>query len=185
MAKRKVLAPAVLSADTQKVFDVLNDGSDLACVLIGTSFLDECLRSLLRGRFVDATAAEDLLNPSNGALGTLAARREVAYCLGLISGKQMEDIRTVGKIRNAFAHSHLAMAFADRSVMDLAGKLESCDLLKPTGLLVEVESPTPEQKRVNARRRFVVTVVLLGQYLLVSGHTVRHAAQKGRPKQRA
>jgi hypothetical protein len=41
-----------LSADTQKVYDVLNKESDLACVLIGTSYLSELLASTIKASFM-------------------------------------------------------------------------------------------------------------------------------------
>jgi hypothetical protein len=36
-----------LTDDTKKVFDVLNDESDLACVLIGTSYLPGSVKYLV------------------------------------------------------------------------------------------------------------------------------------------
>ena len=47
-----------LSNDVQKVYDILNQESDLACVLIGTSYLSELLASTLKGAFIDSSISE-------------------------------------------------------------------------------------------------------------------------------
>lgn len=41
-----------LSDDTKKVFEVLNEESDLACVLIGTSYLSELLANIIEINFI-------------------------------------------------------------------------------------------------------------------------------------
>lgn len=40
-----------LSEDTKKVYEVLNNESDMACVLIGTSYLSELLANLIKVSF--------------------------------------------------------------------------------------------------------------------------------------
>ena len=40
----------------------------------------------------------------NAPLSTLSAKTRAAYCLGLISKDEFEDITTVREIRNIFAH---------------------------------------------------------------------------------
>lgn len=179
MTKRPALPVENLSGDTQKLFDVLNEGSDLACVLVAASFLDECLRSLLRRHFVDSDIAEDLLNPTNGALGTFASRSDTAYCLGLINLRQRDDLRIIARIRNLFAHSHLEITFGSQAAIDFANNLIYCDALQSTGLFINIPDPTMEQIRSNARGRFVLTVTLLGQGLLLAGYTTPHTPEKG------
>jgi hypothetical protein len=74
-----------LSQDTKAVFETLNEGSDLACVLIGTSYLAELLASTIDVSFVESSVSEKLLDPQRGAIGGFATRADLAYCLGLIS----------------------------------------------------------------------------------------------------
>jgi len=73
-----------LSQESQALYDVLNDESDLACVLIATSYLDQTLASLLERYFVEGNTSQRLLDPRGGVLGTFASRADLSYCLGLI-----------------------------------------------------------------------------------------------------
>jgi len=157
-----------LSKDSQQVFDVLNKETDLACVLIATSYLDEILKSLLQSHFRKGDLAKSLLSAS-GALGTFARRRNMAYCLTLISKKKYDDLKIIENIRNHFAHSHLMLSFSESKLIELTNNLSFCDILLKTHLYKEVENPTEQETKNNARNRFNFTVVLLGQELLVSG----------------
>lgn len=74
------LAPGV-----RDLHEVINDGSDLACVLISASYLDKCLASMLQQYFIKSSVAKNVLNERGGALGTFSSRTDVSYCLGLIT----------------------------------------------------------------------------------------------------
>jgi hypothetical protein len=92
--------------------DSLFDERPLACVLIATAYVDAALAALLLKHFVRSnTAAPRLLDSERGGhLGSFHVRTEVAYCLGLISGKMQANLNKIGEIRNIFAHGF------DRSV---------------------------------------------------------------------
>ena len=51
MAKKKVLDIPTLSKDTLKVFDVINNESELAVVLIGSNYVDQCLAGRLKSMY--------------------------------------------------------------------------------------------------------------------------------------
>ncbi|HDH12561.1 MAG TPA: hypothetical protein ENG83_10285 [Nitrospirae bacterium] len=111
MSRRKIYHIEDLSKDSKILFDTLNEGSDLARVLIGTSFLDESLRSLLQRYFIKSDTAKNILSP-NGFIGLFANRCDLSYCLNLIKKKTYKDLRTIAEIRNLFAHSHLNGSFS-------------------------------------------------------------------------
>ena len=52
---KKIRIPEVetLSKESSHLYDVLNNESDLACVLIATSYLDYALASLLKRHFIE------------------------------------------------------------------------------------------------------------------------------------
>jgi hypothetical protein len=79
---RKTLTPEQLSTNSKHLNESLNNGTDLACALIGTAAIEQALGSLLNKYLLDGTTSEKLLAP-NGILGTLNARIEMAYCLGI------------------------------------------------------------------------------------------------------
>lgn len=98
--------------------DVINEGDDLACALLSASYLDVALTSLLGGFLIQSEVATTLLD-SGGALGSLSARSDAAYCLGLISKPLYQNARAIGRVRNLFAHHHLSLRFDDERVADL------------------------------------------------------------------
>jgi len=150
-----------LSSDTKKVFDVLNDESDLACVLIGTGYLSELLTNLIEVSFIETSISGKLLDPQGGAIGQFATRADLAYCLDLINKNVYQDLGIVAEIRNMFAHKHLALDFSDSIVRNNCEKLKAWRILQAE----EEESAelSQEQMRVQARNQFNFSVILIGQ----------------------
>ena len=173
MSRKNIYPIKDLSKATKKLYDVLNESNDLSCVLIGTSFLDETLRSMLQKYLVKCNTAKNMLNP-NGSLGTFSNRCDLTYCLALINKRRYKDLIIIQKIRNLFAHSHLEKSFGDKDVIALTDKLMYCDILKETEMFKEVENPTPEQIQINSLERFKMTIALLSQELLLTGLSLKH-----------
>lgn len=150
-----------LSGDTKKVFDVLNDESDLACVLIGTSYLSELLANIIEVSFIETSISGKLLDPQGGAIGQFAIRADLGYCLGLINKNVYQDLGMVAAIRNRFAHKHIALDFSDSIVRN------NCEKLKAWRILQHGEEESAElsqkQMRVRARNQFNFSVILIGQ----------------------
>ena len=150
-----------LSEDTQKVYNILNHESDLACVLIGASYLAELLASILKVSFIETSVSEKILDPQRGAVGGLATRADMAYCLALINKSAYQDIIKLADIRNLFAHKHIALDFGDASIRKACNELQAWRILL---LGDEEEFPseaTQDQMRVRARNQFNMSVVLL------------------------
>lgn len=154
-----------LTEDTKKVFDVLNDESDLACVLIGTSYLSELLANIIEKSFIKTSISSKLLNPQDGVIGQFAARADLARCLGLINKSYYQDLGFISTIRNMFAHKHLTLDFSDKIV------IENCEKLKAWRILQHGEEEftelTKEQMRVQARNKFNLSIAIIGQKLHV------------------
>jgi DNA-binding MltR family transcriptional regulator len=162
-----------LSEDTKKVYDILNQESDLACVLIGTSYLAELLASTIKVSFIESSVSEKILDPQRGAVGGFATRADLAYCLGLIGKSAYQDLIKVAEIRNLFAHKHLALDFADSTVRKACEELQAWRLL-PWGEEEELQiEASQEQIRVRARNQFNVSVVLLGSRIHVDAFSKR------------
>ena len=150
-----------LSDDTKKVFDVFNDESDIACVLIGTSYLSELLANIIEVSFVDTSISGKLLDPQCGVIGQFAVRADLAYCLGLINKNFYQDLGTVAAIRNMFAHKHFALDFSDEIVRNKCGELKAWRILQFAAK--EDAELSQKQLRVQARNQFNMSVILIGQ----------------------
>jgi DNA-binding MltR family transcriptional regulator len=168
MTRRKPFPAETLSEDSQRLLDVLNNEADLPAVLVASSYLDECLASLLHRFFVESKTADSLLSPVSGPIGTYAARADLAYVLGLVNEYAFRDLKTIGTIRNAFAHSHLAVTFADQAVTDLALQLDYLSVLDTEMNINDGRGAVFLSRVASApRERFVFTVVMLANQLLL------------------
>ena len=160
-----------LGEEVQRLGDVLVEGSDLTVALIGATFLEECLRSLLSSRFKVGGTATSLLHPGRGPLGTFVARMDLAYCLGLIDKSTVAALRTIAEIRNTFAHSYVEGHFEQDDVGALCDKLDyAYDFIERRVREKEREGTrkTMDKFFTNRRNRFTYTVMLVGQTLMLA-----------------
>jgi DNA-binding MltR family transcriptional regulator len=164
---RRVVPVEQLSEDTRKLFDVLNSGSDVSCVIIGAAFLDTALATLLKRRLVTSKITEKMLSP-RGALGAFVARADLAYCLGLISEHRHRDLCTIGKVRNQFAHNHMGPAFSEPAVRQLCDQLHEWRILLLGEPDDSADALTERQLTTRARNQFRLSVVFLANWLLLT-----------------
>jgi DNA-binding MltR family transcriptional regulator len=163
-----------LSEDSRLLMDVINDQSDLACAVIGAAFLETTLGTLLERKFLVSSVAAKLLGAS-GALGSIAPRTDLAYCIGLISKDHYQDLCVIAEIRNRFAHSHLTVGFSNEGIR------VSCDELKEWRILLQGQNEEPligateDQLTRRARNQFNFTVVLVSSRLLLTTLGLRQA----------
>jgi DNA-binding MltR family transcriptional regulator len=92
--------------DIEKLFPVLDEGTDLACVLIAASFLNEALGSLLEKAFVKSSRVSKLIEPRS-TLGEIWNHAVLCYGSGLISKGALNNLDFIVQIRNKVAHRHL------------------------------------------------------------------------------
>ncbi len=172
---KKIPLIETLSKESKALYDAVNGEDDLPCVLISTSFLDQCLASLLERSFIKGSTARRLLDPRGGPLGNISARADICYCFDLIPKELYQNLRTVTEIRNRFAHSYLSLSFGDSEITRLCKTLT---FPKATAKRVEVvtgESYNIEDPfaRFNTPRdRFAISVVLMANRLLLIGLAV-------------
>ncbi|MDQ0423114.1 DNA-binding MltR family transcriptional regulator [Peteryoungia aggregata LMG 23059] len=165
MAKRSTIPTESLSSETEALYQVLNEESDLAAILIGVAFIDACLASLLEKKFVAGETSSALLN--EGPLGSMMSRAQLCYAMGLIPKKWYQDLRTLAEMRNRVAHNHLALSFEDHDIASHCGRLSS---------YVSVMGSDAE-----GRNRFILCVVMLSNFLILDALSLQ---QLGRPTRR-
>ena len=129
--------------------------SDRAAAILGGAYLDDQLRDLLEAHFVhDEKRIPGLLNGPNAPLGTMSARIDLAYALGLLSLKECQDLGLIRKIRNTFAHGVFGHASdrIDFSTPSIASQCREFKLLQHVRLDLE---------RLTPRNRFTMTAAIL------------------------
>ena len=169
-----------LSGDTKAVYETLNEGSDLACVLIGTSYLAELLASTLKVSLIKSSISEKLLDPQRGAIGGFATRADLAYCLHLISKPVYQDLIKVAEIRNRFAHKHIALDFGEFSVRNACGELQSWRFIMRGEDEESPIEPTPEQIRMRARNQFKLSIVFMSMRIHLDALSKEVQSKKGK-----
>jgi DNA-binding MltR family transcriptional regulator len=97
--------------------------------VVGAAYLDSMLERLFRRVFIDSPDDVDLLLRPDAPLSSNGSRYRLAYCLGLISQDQRDDLKLIAKIRNAFAHDFRVYSFAESPIR------EYCACLKQPGIL--------------------------------------------------
>ena len=86
-------------------------------MLISVSYLERQLKEIVSAFLCEGEASARLLEGFNAPLGTLAARAAAAAALGLISTREYQELETIRRIRNQFAHDHRT-SFSDQGIVD-------------------------------------------------------------------
>ena len=161
MAKRPSKSLPSLSQDTERLVADMEGESDRGAALLAAAFLDDVLDLMLRSAFVDdADTSDKLLGPGR-ALESFGSRAHLAYLLGLLGPDIYADINLIREIRNEFAHRKPM----DFDAPEISGK---CGLLRCVSSIIGHEPCT-------SRERFIATVVMLCNHLMVCSSRLQHA----------
>src|SRR4051812_43950459 len=114
---RAIQSVAQLNQDANAFYDALNSESSLACILLASSYLDQCVGSLLQKFLIDGGTSEKLLDPRGGILGSFANRANLAYSLGLIGKWSLQNLQCILEIRNVLAHNYSQTTFDTKEVV--------------------------------------------------------------------
>jgi len=128
--------------------DKLRKESDRGAVLISAAILDEQLKDILKAFLTNSKSSNELLESSNAPLGTFSSRINSCYSLGLIQKNEFEELNTIRKIRNEFAHKWNDADFTTPKIKDLTMNLPW------TG-------PSKTDLEKNPKERFNFMVVML------------------------
>ena len=155
--------PSQLRADTQSFFNVLNDEGDFAAIVVTAAYLDTCVAALLRTKMRPGETTGRLLDAGRGALGSFAARADLAYALRLIEKPMLADLMTYARIRNMIAHHHLTFSFASPEIETACKELRYLLTMKNGDLdeMVFTEATLPP-----TRERYKFTAVYICNELL-------------------
>jgi DNA-binding MltR family transcriptional regulator len=172
MPKIKLPNTVTLAQATQKLYDVLNDESDLACVLIGASYLDASLAALLKSYFIAGSNTVESLFQPGGTLSDFSNKAKLSYGLGLIPEKTFKNLQKISEIRNRFAHNHFMLDFSDDEVVKAVNELQP-----PT--FEGDNSPFMDTMRY-PRNRFNIIVILIANRLILDAMGTNHRSKDTR-----
>ena len=92
--------------------------SDRSVVILAASFIEQTLEGHIRRMLVDSPAVGKLFD-GYAPLATFAAKIDMSFALGLAPTHVHEDLRTIKKLRNIFAHEAAAVNFDSQRVSDI------------------------------------------------------------------
>ena len=125
----KPLPPNLLNEAAQRVYIEAAEGSDLACVLLITAYLDNCLLTLLNSHLRSCKTTLGLLSSGKGALGSIVIRNKMCYSMGLLNKPHFQSINSILEIRNEFAHEMYEREFSNDDIALKCQELQ-CHLWK-------------------------------------------------------
>lgn len=162
MKPKKYFTISELSDDVQHLHNSLNKSNDTICVLLAANFIDRCLANSLvielpikDKNFIK----EKLLEYNNGVLATYSSRNKIAYSMNIIDELHYEDINTIGKIRNHFAHNHLEISFKDSEIIKFCNKLILWENGFPPYIIEEYKKPPQSNSVEICRLKFITTSI--------------------------
>jgi len=152
-----------LPKEIERFFEILNTGTDLSCVLIGTNFLDVSLHDMLSLSLKKGKITNQILNHNKGFLGSFRSRLDLCYCMDLIDKKIYQDLIKISEIRNEVAHSHILNVFQNKNIS------EKCDDLTYWKIFYNDYTKRLFESNSNKaiRNKFVFSVTIISQKLLL------------------
>lgn len=139
------------SAFRQMMDALRNETSDRAVAIVGAAYLDDRLAQTLRAFFINRDKPTRELLSTHGPLGAFGARIHIAFCLGLLDEDEYQDLGTIHKIRNAFAHQTGGLSFEEHSIA------QRCDCLQ----LLKNSSSAQLYLSYSRRDRYITTVAAI------------------------
>ena len=136
--------------------------SDRSAAILAASLLDDQLKALLE-KFLVPDKHMPKMFATYAPLSTFSAKFELAYLLALIPKDIRDDIDTVRKIRNLFAHRVEDVVFSKPPVSDLAMNLKTVQWFIDHMYLADEPPAQSEIEDVtkSARRRFEISVSMI------------------------
>jgi len=152
-------------AELFELLPTLNKESARGATLVICSHVDLLLERILLAFMLDGAESKRLVGGFNAPLGTMASRANAARALALISAREFEEMETLRKVRNEFAHT-VHCSFSESKVMALCRKLT---------MAAEKISESDESDATKSRAAFVTSgVSLIANLINREAYVIRH-----------
>ncbi|SRR5713226_3260197 len=119
------------------VMDEVASGSPRAMAIVAAAILEDHLTIVIKSRLLHKSIKkgknpiEDMFR-GGGPLGDFSNKIDLAYLLGCISAAAAEELHSIRRIRNAFAHQMQTSDFENDKVAALCAKLKIWETCKIT-----------------------------------------------------
>jgi DNA-binding MltR family transcriptional regulator len=167
MSKRNNKPAEVL--DWRAIWEELERADDRAAVLVGEEILNYSLARLLSSYLVNDQSEVPSLFDYPGSLSSLFTKATLAYCLGLITKRQLADLKAMNRLRNHLAHRLQGSSFNDPVLTD---KLLWLEGYRHVMTADQADSP---------RKQFNVAVSVLAYALTNASMTIEHRSEAKAP----
>jgi DNA-binding MltR family transcriptional regulator len=118
MAKK--IKEEIRSLSDARFLKELESASPRATVIVGAAAIDRMLEQLLESKLVKNKAiAQEFFTGPSAPFGSFSSRIKAVYLLGLVSIKTYQDLESLRKIRNKFAHDIFDCDFNNKDVVNL------------------------------------------------------------------
>jgi hypothetical protein len=115
-----------------RAWQELREASDRASIIVGCALLDEMLRRAICLRLAPEPGTIKAVF-EDGMLETFEAKVQLAFLLGIFQKATRDNLRTLGSLRNKFAHKPEIDSFDDHGIgaqimgLDLAKRVHRAD----------------------------------------------------------
>jgi DNA-binding MltR family transcriptional regulator len=123
--------------------------SDRAAAILASSYLEEALGEYIKLFLVEDSSIDELFR-GYGPLSSFSARIGIAFATGLVTKRMRDDLNSIRKIRNHFAHHPAETSFQVPLVRDLCSNLLGAEPFKEKDGIILQET--------RARMQFLVTI---------------------------
>ena len=106
--------------EVERFFRQFSKETDRGAALSAGAMLEDRLGDILKGFMINSKSTGILLKGTNAPFGSLASRISGCYALGLIDQTEFDEMETIRKIRNKFAHKWDDISFQSDAVKDLS-----------------------------------------------------------------
>jgi DNA-binding MltR family transcriptional regulator len=130
----------------------LASDSDRAAAIVAAAILETRLLQSIKKRTLSDKAIDGRMFASMGALGAFSAKIDLAYMLGIINPDVHQDLHTIRRIPNRFAHHLNITDFSSQGIADMCASLKVIDRHAP-----EPRHVTLSDKLASPRGRYILS----------------------------
>lgn len=112
------------------VMDEVEAGSHRATAIVAASFVDDHLTRLLQWRLVQDEPLQEKMFAPSAAIGDFSTKINLGYLIGFYTKAAWQELDTIRRIRNGFAHELHINSFNIQSIKDRCANLVLWERLK-------------------------------------------------------
>ncbi len=121
--KKAGISPVQIPDDILIIHNIMMEGTDRLCVLMGSAYLENELTKLLDSFFIKDDKIINKLFEKDRPLSSFSSRIDISYSLGLIPAGVRKDLHLISKIRHIVENDSSGIGFENDEITSLCNKL--------------------------------------------------------------